>query len=165
MTKEEQNQRINTIIRHIKRVEDNCNKLAQAITDSGGNLNMARKLVQLGRIHDASKFDKFEFMYLGNFEKEKPPEFVYALKQHHKKNPHHPEFWEHGIKEMPEMYLAEMVCDCVARGQEFGTDSRKWFFEEATKKYGFTLEDECGKSIIKYLDLLLNKPFNNGSGN
>ncbi len=158
MTKEEQNQRINTIIRHIKKVEDNCNRLAQLITGEVNDLNFARKLVKLGRIHDASKFNSFEFDYLGNFEKEKPPEFKLALKRHHKKNPHHPEYWT-SIQVMPNLYIAEMVCDCVARGQEFGTDTRKWFEEEATKKYGFKMEDEVGKKITKYLDLLLTKPF------
>jgi hypothetical protein len=157
--------RLRTIIQHIKLVEDNCNKLAMKLQDE--DFRFALKLIKAGRIHDASKFDNYEFDYLGNFEKEKPPEFFKALEMHHRKNPHHPEHWGvfDGIKKMPNLYLAEMVCDCVARAQEFGTDARKWFYEEATKKYGFTLEDECGKSIVKYLDLLLNKPFNAGSGN
>jgi hypothetical protein len=62
---------------------------------------------------------------------------------------------------MPEVYLAEMVCDCAARSQEFGTDVRKWFQETATKKYGFTMDDSdsCGQSIQRFLNLLLEKPF------
>lgn len=150
-------EKLNTIIRHIKRVEDNCNILAKKLQDT--DFNMAVKLIQRGRIHDASKFDQFEFDYLGNFEKEKPPQFLEALKMHHSKNPHHPEFWPNGIKDMTDLDIAEMVCDCVARGQEFGTDTRKWFEETATQKYGYAMNDEVGLKISKYLNLLLNKPF------
>lgn len=148
---------LNTVIRHIKRVEDNCNHLAKKFMDTDPEFSI--KLIQLGRIHDASKFDAFEFNYLGNFEKNKPVEFAEALKKHHSKNPHHPEYWISGIHSMSDVYLAEMVCDCVARGQEFGTDTREWFTVEATKKYGFQIEDRVGKTIMKYLDMLLTKPF------
>ncbi len=157
MSKEEQENAINTIIRHIRRVEDNCNLLAKRLHDE--DFALALKLIQQGRIHDASKFDHFEFKYLGNFEVVKPPEFIEALRVHHAKNPHHPEYWYHGIHGMSDSYLAEMVCDCHARGQEFGTDTREWFYNQATVKYGFTMEDPCGQKIEKYLNLLLTKPF------
>lgn len=157
--------KLNTIIRHIKRVEDNCNFLARKLMKI--EPDFARKLIQLGRIHDASKFDIFEFKHLGNFEVVKPPEFFEALKIHHSKNPHHPEYWEYdnplnglnGIHLMPNVYIAEMVCDCHARGQEFGTDTRVWFNTQATKKYGFSMEDRIGQLITKYLDLLLTPSF------
>ena len=148
---------LNTIIRHIKRVEDNCNLLAGKLMDTDSELG--RKLIQLGRIHDASKFDDFEFKWLGNFEAVKPPEFFEALKIHYSKNPHHPEYWKGGVMEMPEEYIAEMVCDCLARGQEFGTDTRIWFKTQATVKYDFWMEDRVGQLITKYLDLLLPTPF------
>lgn len=136
-------------------VEDNCNKLARKLQDE--NFYLALKLIQLGREHDVSKFDFYEFNNLNS--EADPAAFKVALSVHHIKNKHHPEHWIHGVKSMPDEYLAEMVCDCVARGQEFGTDTRKFFTEDATKKYNFTLEDECGKKIMKYLDLLLTKPF------
>jgi hypothetical protein len=60
---------------------------------------------------------------------------------------------------MPEIYIAEMVCDCAARSSEFGTDVRKWFSETSTKKYCFSMEDHVGELILKYLDLLLARPF------
>lgn len=59
------------------------------------------------------------------------------------------------------VYLAEMVCDCIARGNEFGTDVREWFEKEATNKYSFEMNDEVGKSLIKYLDLVLTPKFKN----
>lgn len=160
---------LNIIIRHIKRVEDNCNTVGRKLMST--NPTFALKMIQLGRLHDASKFDSFEFLYLGNYfdsfeflyfgnyEEVKPPEFFQALQIHHSKNPHHPEYWEGGITTMPEEYLAEMVCDCLARGQEFGTDTKQWFTKVATQKYGFQIDDWVGKTIMKYLDLLLAKPF------
>jgi len=60
---------------------------------------------------------------------------------------------------MPEVYIAEMVCDCAARSAEFGTDLRNWFFISATQKYNFSPEDEVGLKIKKYIDLLLQQPF------
>lgn len=150
-------EKINLILRHIKRVEDNCNALAKKIMDD--DLSFALQLIQRGRKHDVSKFDLFEFEFLGNFEKEKPKEFFDALALHHSVNSHHPEHYTNGIKGMSELDIAEMVCDCVARGQEFGTDTRKWFEETATVKYGFDMNDDFGKKITKYLNLLLSKPF------
>jgi hypothetical protein len=153
-------EKVNTILRHIKRVEDNCNLLAKKIMDD--DVEFATGLIKLGRLHDVSKFDNFEFTYLGNYETTKPPEFRIALKIHHSKNPHHPEHWTGGIYSMDDIYIAEMVCDCVARGQEFGTDTRKWFEEEATEKYNFSMDDRVGLLIQKYLNLLLSEPFKKG---
>lgn len=119
---------INIIIRHIKKVEDNCNLLARKLSQE--NTELALRLIQLGRLHDASKFDIFEFEHLNS----ESAQFKNALAVHHSKNPHHPEHW-FKIQDMPDEYLAEMTCDCVARAQEFGTDARKWFNETATIKY------------------------------
>lgn len=33
-----------------------------------------------------------------------------AVRQHRKTNPHHPEYWLKGILDMPDVFLAEMVC-------------------------------------------------------
>lgn len=150
MDKQEQ---LTTIIRHIKRVEDNCNLIAKKI--QGENFTLALKLIQQGRIHDASKLDMFEFFNLHKESKH----FEYAKQIHHRGNRHHPEYWKDGIHEMPEQFIAEMVCDCVARSQDFGTDVRKWFYEEATLRYNFTMQDKCGQLIEKYLNLLLTEPF------
>ncbi len=151
-------EKLKSIIRHIKKVEDNCNTLASKLDSV--DFDFALKLIQRGRIHDASKFDNFEFNFLGNFEEVKPTEFFEALKIHHSKNSHHPEYWGiNGIHCMTDLDLAEMVCDCVARGQEFGTDTRKWFYDEATVKYNFTMNDNCGKRIEYFINLLLDETF------
>lgn len=141
--------KLSSILRHIKKVEDNCNLLARRLPEE-----LALKLIRLGRIHDASKLEFFEFNHLHS----DSPLFDVALKQHRKKNPHHPEYWE-SIHHMPDEYLAEMVCDCVARAQEFGTDARIWFERHGTDRYGFEMTDDCGKKIRYYLELLLTPSF------
>ena len=146
-------EQLRSIIRHIKRVEDNCNLLARKIKDEGFEFTIA--LIQRGRVHDASKFDHFEFQYL----RDGSAWFKEALGVHRSKNSHHPEFHRRGIQGMSNLDIAEMVCDCLARGQEFGTDTRQWFRDEATVKYRFSMDDEIGNLITKYLDLLLPLPF------
>lgn len=146
-------ERLTGIIQHIQRVEANCNTLARKYQDI--DFEFAVKLIKLGRIHDASKFEEFEFAYLHEGE----PLFQEALKVHRSKNPHHPEYWEGGIHAMPRIYLAEMVCDCKARGEEFGTSTRLWFHEQATTKYGFSMEDECGVHLENFMNMLMKVPF------
>lgn len=149
-------EKLQMIIRHIKRVEDNCNKLAQdLVKEDEQNFYFGVKLVQAGRVHDASKFDIFEFEHLNK----ESDLFTSAIFVHHSKNGHHPQYWQGGINAMPDLYIAEMVCDCLARGQEMGTDTREFFAEEATKRYGFKMDDRVGQLITKYLDLLLTPTF------
>lgn len=145
-------QRIGDIIRHIKLVEANCDKIAFKIQKT--DFDFARRLIQLGRIHDASKFDGYELKHLHA----DSPKFANALGIHHMRNKHHPEYWN-DIRNMPEIYVAEMVCDCAARGQEFGSDVREWFEKSATVKYNFKMDDEVGQLITKYLDMLLTPRF------
>ena len=60
---------------------------------------------------------------------------------------------------MPDVYIAEMVCDVKARSEEFGTDLRKWIDEEATKRYKFTMEDKVYKDLMRFVNLLCQTPF------
>jgi hypothetical protein len=143
---------LSAIIRHIQKVEDNCNLLAKKLASE--DFKLALRIVQLGRIHDASKFEDFEFHHLHR----QSPQFEEALKLHHSRNPHHPEHWS-SIHAMPDEYLAEMVCDCAARGQEFGTNVKDWFETQATVKYNFEITDQTGQKIKKYLDLILTPSF------
>jgi len=152
-------EKILSIIRHIKKVEDNCNIIAKQY-EKEGFLDLALLLIKIGREHDLSKFSKYEFENLNSEASEH--KFKIALEIHRTGNKHHPEYWEkmgETIHQMPSIYIAEMVCDCVARGQEFGTDVRQWFEKEATEKYGFKMDDEVGKEITRCLDLLLSQPF------
>lgn len=142
--------KVSDILRHMRRVEDNCERLADSLSD----FDFALQLVQRGRLHDASKLDVFEFNNLDM----KSPDFYVALKRHHYHNPHHPEHHK-DIFAMSDLDVAEMVCDCLARAQEFGTDIKKWFFEEAPSKYHYERGDRVWNLINGYLDLLLTPKF------
>ena len=67
---------------------------------------------------------------------------------------HHPESWD-GIKNMPQVYIAEMVCDWKARSSELGTNLREWINEKATKRWGFTARDKVYRDIDRFVNLLL----------
>ena len=173
------NEKLTGILRHIKKVENNCNLLAQKLELE--DEIFSRALVQRGRLHDVSKLNEFEFKHLNGESKM----LQFALHLHHAKNSHHPEFheikqldcykgWvkdpsnkpeefilEKGIFLMSELDIAEMVCDCLARSQEFGSDVNEWFFERAPKKYGYEDGDKVWNSIKKYLSLLLTPKFEN----
>ncbi len=56
---------------------------------------------------------------------------------------------------MPEVAVAEMVADWLARAQEFGTCLRDWIAENAVQKYGLTEDDEQYKWINIFVDMLL----------
>lgn len=144
---------LNSIIRHIKRVEDNCNIIAQKLWET--NYPFALEMVRRGRIHDASKLEDFEFKYLWK----NSLKFEEALKHHHSLNSHHPEYYQNGIYGMNEADLAEMVCDVLARSQEFGSDIKEWLFIEAPKRYGFEGDLELIGKLKYYLDLLLTPKF------
>lgn len=146
-------EKINAVLFHIDNVRRNCNKIGLKLISSG-EIEIGRMLISNGQIHDNSKLSgiEFEHLFVGD------PLLPEVASHHAKTNPHHPEFWG-SIHKMPEVYIAEMVCDCAARGSEFGTDVRKWFSDVSTVKYGFSMDDPCGILIQKYLDLLLTKPF------
>jgi len=145
--------KIKLILVHIDNVQRNCDKLGLKLIQLN-NVELGRNIIANGRIHDNSKLRGFEFEQLFKDE----PLLREAIQHHQSTNPHHPEYWR-GIKEMPYVYLAEMVCDCTARAQEFGQDARKWLNEEATKRYGFTEKDNCYTHINYFLDLLLEPGF------
>lgn len=132
------------ILRHIRRVEENCHQIALKLLDQ--DEEFACKLVQRGRLHDASKFDLQEWKHLWSWDEL----FPFALKHHRENNRHHLEFHK-DITKMTDLDVAEMVCDCAARAAEFGTNLREWFkrpeYEPLTDR------------INRFVDLLLYKPF------
>jgi hypothetical protein len=147
-------EKINVHLRHIKMVESNMQKLAKKMLPI--DREFALKLIQNSRQHDLSKFDEFEFDHL--IREEGNDDFDVALAHHQNNNPHHPEYWN-GIHHMPDEYIAEMVCDCLARSQEFGTDIKTWFSRIATKRYGYTVKDPVYQRIKYYLGFLLLEKF------
>ena len=149
--------RVRIIMAHIERVNNNCFKVGSTIIENAQSpeeIVFGRMLISNGQIHDNSKLNGIEWEHLFSGD----PLLMDVVKHHSSTNPHHPEYWGN-IQNMPEVYIAEMVCDCTARSTEFGTDVRYWFANNATSKYGFSMSDEIGQKIDKYLNLLLEKPF------
>jgi len=112
-------------------------------------------LVKRGRLHDASKFGEIEFEHLWYGDKL----FDIAKMHHYTHNSHHPEHYINSIWGFNELDLAEYTCDCVARAQEFGTDSRIWLLDIAAEKYGYKNDEKIMEEIEMYINMILNKPF------
>ena len=153
------NQKLNIIVKHTEMVYNNvknlCNKLFQMETlPFEMTSEDILRLMYLGKVHDSDKFTGFIFNHLWKGDKY----FEDALKRHQEKNQHHPEFWG-GVNEMPTLYIAEMVCDCLARSQEFGTDIRNWFSEVASVKYNYEKTSIFMKKVSVFLDIILSEKF------
>lgn len=154
-------EKIRGITRHIRNVEDNCVLLAEKLLVRG-EIDLAKNLVANGMVHDVSKFFGIEWEYLSleNLSEEGAKlKMKLAIHHHNSTNKHHPEAWPGGIKEMPDVYIAEFCCDIKSRSEEFGTSLRDWIDETATKKWNFTKEDDIYKKIMGFVDLLCAKPF------
>ncbi len=123
-----------------------------------GETHLGISLIARGYCHDNSKFAGIEWLFLHAQEKIPDEELKLAVKHHNLTNSHHPES-ANGIKNMSELDMGEMCVDWYARAQEFGTDLRKWINDEATIRYGFKVGDKTHKTIMKYVNLLLGKPF------
>lgn len=145
------------VLRHIGNVRENCELLGKRLIDNDEEA-LGIQLIGLGLIHDHSKIrNSVEFKFIRG-ELKGTPEFDAAATSHITSNPHHPEYWS-GIENMPDIYLAEMVCDWAARSSEFGNDLRDWIKDKATKKYEFSTCGATYKAIKKYVDLLLDPAF------
>lgn len=155
-------EKIRAIARHIRNVEDNCFLLGEKLI-LRGEIDLGKQLIANGYIHDASKFHGVEFEYLSvggtPMEEHGTLKLKLAIHQHNTTNKHHPEAWSGGIKDMPDVFLAEFVCDVKARSEEFGTSLREWIDNEATEKWNFTKDDEVYTKIMGYVDLVCDKPF------
>lgn len=142
---------------HIGMVRDACLKLGGRLIDQG-RTDFGRLLIARGHTHDASKFYGIEWDFLHVGPDVDRDMLMLAVKQHTSTNSHHPEF-HGGVANMPELDVAEMVCDCYARSQERGTAIRDWFTKEAVQKYNIDLEGRQWKWIQNFLDLLLISSF------
>lgn len=156
-------EKIRIIARHIRNVEDNCLILGEKLIGRG-EIELGRQLIANGYIHDASKFHGIEFEYMAGVHDDGEQgklKLKLAIHHHNTTNKHHPEAWSGGIKDMPDVYLAEFCCDVKARSEEFGTSLRQWINDEATKRWNFTQNDEVYKKITEYVNLLCDQPFEN----
>lgn len=142
---------LDNLIRHIDAVRENCMRLGEKLI-SEGRRDFGRLLIAKGFVHDASKFYGIEWDYLHAGNDVSKTLLKKAVAQHVATNEHHPEYWG-GIAEMPEIFIAEMVCDWYARSQEFGTDLRAWISKDAKKK--FKIQKEEMEIIMGFVDKLI----------
>jgi hypothetical protein len=146
-------EKIELVFNHIKNVQRNCYKLGIKLMKRG-EIELGRNLISNGQIHDNSKFKGIEFDHLFYGD----PLLQEVVKHHQSINPHHPEYWG-GIKNMPKVYVAEMVCDWYARSTEFGTGIKDWIENVALKKFDFSHEDPVYEAIQDMLSLVLDANF------
>lgn len=144
---------LSNLTRHIDLVREACELLGDRLIEKGEN-EIAIQLIARGYKHDNSKFHGLEWEFLHQGGDIAEEDLKVAQQAHILNNDHHPEFWD-SIKLMPRVALAEMVCDCYARSQEFGTSLRDWIDEKALEKYHFKKSDEVYSTIMEFVDLLL----------
>ena len=100
-------------------------------------------------IHDLSKFsiDEAPAYALHDFQsKEEDIDFVMAWHHHKQFNPHHPEYWldvdrsgEVTARDMPMLYVYEMVADWMGAGKTYGSSLEEWL-PENLPKFKFSLD-------------------------
>lgn len=145
-----------SVLRHIKHVQDAAQLLGERMMENGDR-DQGRILIANSFKHDNSKFYGIEWEYMGAEEIDKD-KLGLAILQHVTTNEHHPEYWG-DIKQMPRVYIAEMVCDWYARSVEFGSDLRAWIKDYAMDRFGFTTSTKIYKEIKQFVDILLDKRF------
>lgn len=147
-------------IKHKKLVLDNCLLMANYLLDSN-KITLATELLKRGCEHDNSKFDTVEFRKLSQILKGREcftnaatqltPEEAKAIKEHWKKNRHHPEYFD-TFSEMSELDMLEMVCDWFARSLQYGTDFIPFIEERQLNRFHF--EQKQFDKILKYCRIL-----------
>lgn len=147
--------KLDLIWAHIEEVQRNARKLAERLIEAGES-SLAIQLSTNVLGHDQSKFRGIEWDNL--IDPGDKGELQLAISHHNRTNPHHPEYWG-GIKNMPKVFVAEMVCDWKARSTEFGSSIQEWIEKEATKRYDFSKRDKVWKEIQYFLKLLLEPAF------
>jgi len=149
------NNKLASLIRHIGHVRDNCILLGERLLEK--NIAIGKNLIANGFIHDNSKFYGIEWEHLTS-ETDNPELMKAAIRHHNTSNPHHPEYWG-TIEKMPQLYIAEAVCDWAARSSEFGTSLQDWIEGDAAVRFGYELDSKVHTDIVFYTSLLCDKPF------
>jgi hypothetical protein len=148
---------LDNLVRHIDLVRQAGLLLGKRLMRRGEE-ELGRLLVARVFVHDATKFYGAEWMYLHAGKDVPPDKLELAVAQHRATNQHHPEYWG-GLPHMPEVAVAEMVCDWYARAQEFGTGLRDWIGGPATERFRIDPDSPQARWIARFVDLLLEDPF------
>ncbi len=148
---------LENLVRHIELVREACLLLGRRLM-AQGRQEFGRILIARGFEHDVSKFSGIEWDFLHAGPDVPREQLELAVRQHVRTNSHHPEYWG-GFENMPEIAVAEMVCDWYARGQEFGTGLRDWIRDHAIDRFQIDVDGERYAWVTKFVDLLLEDPF------
>lgn len=154
-TVSKEQEQLETLMRHIRKVQDACWELAKKLLKKG-EITFARRLIASSLSHDVSKFFGIEWENLIHSDNQELLKF--SVHHHQQTNMHHPEYWGK-IENMPRLAIAEMVCDWYARSNEFATDLKQWIKEEALPKYKVSPQGKTYKIIKEFIDLLLEPPY------
>lgn len=148
-------EKIDSLIAHIRNVQDNAIILGKRLIERG-DVIFGKMLIINVMSHDLSKFSGIEW---DNLHKEAGKvDLKEAIHQHNSCNKHHIEFWG-SPDSVPDVFVAEFVCDTVSRAQELASDYMKWFSEDAAKRYKFTQKSKFYKKVLFYYNLLIENPF------
>ncbi len=151
--------KVDALYRHIEEVQRNCRLLGERLIEHGRDA-LAVQLIRNALVHDQSKFTGIEWDYLliEPSTADEKNNLALAISHHNRTNLHHPEAWL-GIKNMPDVFIAEMVCDWKARSSEFGQSVKEWIENGASKRFGYTKRDTIYREIMSFTKLLLDEPF------
>lgn len=120
------------------------------------------RLAELITYHDLSKFSEEEAWGYAKYKfgqpntKEAENAFDRAWHHHKMNNPHHPEYWLNPGKdgsckplEIPDIYLAEMICDWIGAGKSYGNPFESW-----AQKYlhEFTFNPKTASRLMDMLE-------------
>ena len=149
-------EKLERLLRHVENVRENCELLGRKLIEQG-KTQMGLALIANGRIHDNSKFYGIEWDFLDPGSTNRQG-LKNAITHHHRTNPHHPEYWG-GIDKMPDLYVAEMICDWKARSTEFARCLIDWINGEGTKRYKIVKDSPVHQLIMVFVDMICEKPF------
>lgn len=148
---------LDNLVRHIDLVRGACLLLGKRLI-ARGRQEFGRILISRGFEHDVSKFSGIEWDYLHAGRDVPREQLELAVRQHVRTNSHHPEYWG-GFDNMPEIAVAEMVCDWYARSQEFGTGLREWITAEAIERFEIDIDSEHYAWVKEFVGVLLEDHF------
>jgi Family of unknown function (DUF5662) len=148
---------LDNLVRHIDLVRQGGVLLGRRLV-ARGQKEFGRILIGNVYVHDASKFSGIEWDYLHAGKDVPRDKLDLAVKQHVTTNSHHPEYWG-GFENMPDIAIAEMVCDWYARAMEFGTGLRDWIAETAVDKFKIKLNSPEYKKVQEFVGILLEDSF------
>jgi hypothetical protein len=140
-----------------KAFDDNRKVLADFLSSTD-----MEKLAENIIIHDLSKFSAIESYGYAQYKFGQPNSvaaidtFEAAWHHHKMHNPHHPEYWLNPGKSgscqpvrMPDVYIAEMICDWIGAGASYGNPFESW---AAKYLHEFTFNTHTAGRVVEMLE-------------